>query len=274
MISVVIPTIGSKHLNKTLDLLFKQTIAPKEIILVVPKEYKKKINIVNKKNILIIFTDKKGQVYQRSIGFKKAKYEYVMQLDDDIFLTNTDLISKLVKILLKIGNDSVVAPVLKEINKKTYEYGILKLVIIRLYNYFIRGSKKFYDNFGDISSLGIPCPQIKFPKKKYIQTDWLPGGCVMSKNANLVTEDFYPFEGKAYSEDILHSIIRKKKNIKHYIISDLYAETLSDTNDIKTDFHNQFKIRKFICEYISGNIFRFYIWYFVESIKINLKINV
>ena len=46
MISVVIPTIGSKHLNKTIDHLFKQTVLPDEVILVVPKQYKKEINII------------------------------------------------------------------------------------------------------------------------------------------------------------------------------------------------------------------------------------
>ena len=274
MISVVIPTIGSKHLNKTIDHLFKQTVLPDEVILVVPKQYKKEINIINNKNILIIYTDKKGQVYQRSIGLKNAKYKYVMQLDDDVFLTDRNLISNLIEQLLSVAENSVVAPVIREINKDIFKYGKFKLLMIRLYNYFIRGSRNFYNNFGEISTFGIPCPQINFSEKSNIQTDWLPGGCVMSKKINLVTEDFYPYPGKAYSEDILHSIIRKNNNIKHYLISNLYVETLSDTFNIKTDFYSQYKIRKYICKYISGNVFRFYIWYYLESIKINLKFNV
>ena len=170
-----------------------------------------------------------------------------------------------------LGDNSVIAPVIKEINKKNFKYGIFKLVAIRFYNFFIRGSRKFFYNFGEISTFGIPCPQLNFSKEKYIETDWLPGGCVLSKKNNLVTEDFYPFQGKAYSEDVLHSIIRKKKNIKHYIISNLYAETMSERYDIKAEFYNQYNIRKYICKYISGNLLRFYIWYYVELIKIKLK---
>jgi len=33
--------------------------------------------------------------------------------------------------------------------------------------------------------------------------EWLAGGCVMRKN--LVLEDFYPFAGKAFYEDMIHS---------------------------------------------------------------------
>ena len=107
--------------------------------------------------------------------------------------------------------------------------------------------------------------------KSSTKTDWLPGGCILSQKKNLVTYDFYPYEGKAYSEDILHSIIRKQNNIMHYLISDIYVETYSDTLNIKEDFYKQFKIRKYICNYLSGNVLRFYLWYFIESIKIKFK---
>lgn len=271
MISVVIPTIGSKYLNQTIDYLFKQTILPNEVILVVPKQYKRNINIIDKRNIFIIYSEKKGQVYQRSLGFQNAKYRNVIQLDDDIFLKDKNLIEKLMEKFSGIDNNSVIAPIIKEINKENLQYGKLKLMMIRFYNYFVRGSRNFYNNFGDISSFGIPCPQINLSVKSYIKTDWLPGGCILSQKKNLVTYDFYPYEGKAYSEDILHSIIRKQNNIKHYLVPDLYVETYSDTLNIKEDFYKQFKIRKYICNYVSGSVFRFYLWYFIESIKIKFK---
>ena len=36
----------------------------------------------------------------------------------------------------------------------------------------------------------------------------------MHRKENLITYDFYPYKGKAYSEDIIHSIIMRKKRIK------------------------------------------------------------
>ena len=36
----------------------------------------------------------------------------------------------------------------------------------------------------------------------------------MCYRENLIFEDYYPFQGKAYFEDVIHSILWKKKGIK------------------------------------------------------------
>ena len=51
-----------------------------------------------------------------------------------------------------------------------------------------------------------------FMKSDLIETDWLPGGCILHLKNNLVMFDYYPFKGKAFCEDLIHSHFLKKKN--------------------------------------------------------------
>ena len=70
------------------------------------------------KDILIIRSDKKGQVNQRQYGYKFVKTEYLMHMDDDIFISIKNL-----KILLnqfeKLPRKSSIAPriIIKNNNK-------------------------------------------------------------------------------------------------------------------------------------------------------------
>ena len=82
-LTVVIPTIGEKNLFKTIFYLNNGKFVPKKIIIVVHKTnfLKKNNKILNIKNVTVTKTQKKGQVFQRYTGFKKAKTKYVMQLD-------------------------------------------------------------------------------------------------------------------------------------------------------------------------------------------------
>ena len=54
--------------------------------------------------------------------------------------------------------------------------------------------------------------------KGSLETDWLPGGCVLSYRTDLITEAFFPFQGKAYCEDIIHSLLRKRRGTRHWVV--------------------------------------------------------
>jgi hypothetical protein len=45
------------------------------------------------------------------------------------------------------------------------------------------------------------------------QTEWLPGGCVLQERECLISDNFFPFRGKAYCEDIIHSHLRTLQGI-------------------------------------------------------------
>ena len=43
--------------------------------------------------------------------------------------------------------------------------------------------------------------------------DWLPGGCILHRRENLIVKNYYPFSGKAYAEDLFHSLLLKEKGV-------------------------------------------------------------
>ena len=45
------------------------------------------------------------------------------------------------------------------------------------------------------------------------EVEWLSGACVMHKRENIITSDFYPFSGKVYSEDVIHSFLLRKMEL-------------------------------------------------------------
>ena len=91
-VSVVIPTLGGNHLSNTINFINTGDTIPYEILICIPKEYLHTIDFKLSNNVILIPTEKKGQVYQRSIGFSLAKSEFILQLDDDLKLTSKDII--------------------------------------------------------------------------------------------------------------------------------------------------------------------------------------
>jgi len=85
-LTVVIPTVGEKDLfNVVRKINFYANDRPKMIIIVVYYLNFNKINnkIKEFKNVKILITKKKGQVFQRNEGFKKVTTKYTLQLDAD-----------------------------------------------------------------------------------------------------------------------------------------------------------------------------------------------
>ena len=107
-LSVVIPTLGGTQLADTINALQDSSIRPMEILICIPNSCELLADIDLTDNIKIIRTKKKGQVYQRLIGFNSAKGDYVLQLDDDFFLKN-DAIEKLIRCLNSSDKKTAVA---------------------------------------------------------------------------------------------------------------------------------------------------------------------
>jgi len=104
-VSIVIPTLGGEGLSKTISLINNDIIKPFEIIICIPNEYANNINFTIASNVLVVYTEKKGQVYQRSLGFSQAKSQYVLQLDDDLKISIHDIAILIEELKLK-GNKS------------------------------------------------------------------------------------------------------------------------------------------------------------------------
>ena len=52
------------------------------------------------------------------------------------------------------------------------------------------------------------------PKEGVHDVEWFPGGCVMHFRKNLIAENFFPYEGKAYGEDLLHCYHLTNKGVR------------------------------------------------------------
>ena len=93
-IEIIIPTVSNnKNLLKVLKSISEQNLLPNKIIIVCYKKIK--ITKFNNLNIKIVKSDKKNQVYQRSIGLKylSKNCKILLQLDDRVILEQNAIYS-------------------------------------------------------------------------------------------------------------------------------------------------------------------------------------
>ena len=263
-ISIIIATIGDRDLTPTLESIENSSIEIDEIIVSVPKK-----TIINKRilrdheNVIIHSSKYKGQVHQRIEGFKIAKNEIVVQLDDDIILEKSCL--NLMFDFIKLNQKSAISAHFHDIITKKSIYsregktGFFTFFFLselqnsrnKIYNKIKNGNN--VQQSGDISKSGFETyPDMQKHTKPFI-TGWIPGACVMHYKRNLILSNFFPFTGKAYCEDLYHSIALKKNNIKLYYHPN--AKAYLKIESVKSNFNgfikylkNDFFIRKKLVE--------------------------
>lgn len=270
-ISIVIATLPNISIIRTLECINCSTFEDYEveIIVVVPNDRLNFLEgIKSKYNLLIIGSIKYGQVYQRSLGFHAATGDYVLQLDDDIYV-EFDTIINLTRDLNKLGSGNVVAPVMKD--------RVSGRVGDRLLNLSLKDILK---NTIDYLVYGMPwgkaqqgvCTKYSHARgvdlsiviENLVKVDWLPGGAVMCFKSDLVYDDFYPISGKALFEDLVHSKIRRERGIEHWV--DASQIVMHDDMIVvysNNNFCNAFKIfysdlKKYYwsARILGGNLFR------------------
>lgn len=227
-ISVVIPTLAGDSLIKTVESVCLSELGGMklEVIIVVPEV---KVDTLKRSlknyNVTIIGVKKLGQVFQRSVGFKAASGDVVVQLDDDM-LFEKNLLLDLTKKLISLGNGNLVAPLMKD--------GITGIIGQKAHPRTIKG---FFKNIEDFLIFGLPFDRnIQGVFSVYsrargidpcvyvddlIKVEWLPGGFVMGYKSELIIDDFYQIKGKAFAEDLIHSQIRNSHGLKHWLVRDL-----------------------------------------------------
>ncbi len=268
-ISIVIPTIGNRNLTDTLNSIYQSSLKAEEVILSIPQDTfldKNKFN--HFKNLKIIKSRVKGQVAQRIEGFKVAKNDIVVQLDDDIILERECL--KLMLAFIKRNNNSAVSAHFYDIANRKSIYDKLNTKKYNFLNYIMNGSKVGIS--GIITRSGFETyPNFNFDKK-VISSEWIPGGCVMHQKKNLVLSNFFPYTGKAYCEDLFHSIALKKNNIKLYYHKN--AKAFLEIENIKSNFkiyikhlRADFQIRKKLVEQNKLSKSRMYLVYIIRTIS-------
>ena len=205
-LTTVIATLGGDSLRGTIEALNCGTKVPDEILICIPANEVHKVSDFDFPNVKLIVTETRGQVLQRAIGFKNAKNDIVMQLDDDVCV-DTHCVEQLLKTLNAEGPMVAVAPSFLCMSSGDSIYkrdGNSKL--LPLFYWLVNGKAGYQP--GTIGLSGV-CFGVdpKADGKRIHDVEWVPGGCVVHCRENLVLENYYPFKGKAYGEDLIHSLI-------------------------------------------------------------------
>ena len=266
VVSVVIPTLGEEILEKTIHQLNRGTLVPDEILVCIPGKYVDKTNNIHFDNVTIIETSFSGQVAQRAEGFKKAKGEIVVQLDGDVHLDETCLYS-LVKTLKSMAGKTCVAPVMYDIATGKATSSLLeKNWSNKIYYWIINGSLGFVP--GSISKSGAGMGVVFDPDDeiKY-QVEWMPGGCIAHYRDNLILDNYYPYSGKAFCEDLIHCVLLRKNGCSLIIDAEAncgveipVSENLDLFSYMKEHFSG-YKARKYFVKFSGNSLLRMNLYY-------------
>ena len=213
-ISVVIPTLGGDCLGATLAALNRGTLIPAEILLCIPRDYAHRAEHLTASNVRVHVTDSRGQVAQRADGFRHVAHPIVLQLDDDLSVA-PDCLELLLETLLREGPRAAVSPALidrdtgESLYKKPDRNGLIEALYYRLMN-----GAAGYEQGRVQRSTGAVGVDPERNRQALYHVEWLPGGCVLHYRQNLVLENFYPLPGKAYCEDIIHSLHLTRRGIR------------------------------------------------------------
>ena len=260
-ISVVIPSLGGKPLSDTIKHLNNGSVFPDEIIIVIPKEFKSSSIKIKLKNVKFLFTDQKGQVFQRCEGFKIAKYKYVLQLDDDVFL-HKDCLENLVN---NLNESSSIAPVMCYKNSKESVFDYSNKWFLNFIHWLIHGFKFGSKKMGTVSKSVVPFGHDNIIyENSIVSSEWLAGGCVLHNKKNLIIKNYFPFSGKAYGEDLIHSFFLKQKNISLLLNKKAICyidEFDSSLYNIEKDYNS----KKYYNKLNDINNFRLYVWFYLKK---------
>lgn len=272
-ISVVIPTLGGESLSATIEQLNLGTLIPSEILICIPEAEAFRAKDLPFHNVTVIKTPFRGQVAQRIAGFQKAQGEFVLQLDDDMLL-DKQCLEHLLNALAGGDEKAVVAPsMLSNLSRESPYQKPSNSLMLNLYYWLLNG--KYGYRPGSITQAGTNVGiDLTTSEKNIIEVEWVAGGCLLHRKENLILENFYPFRGKAYSEDLFHSYYLKQKDIKLFICASAYC-FLDCTHIISSMSILEFlqylrmdiKVRTHLVKLLRKSISRMYIYYFIHLLR-------
>ena len=218
-ISVVSPTLGGPSLEATLAALGAGTVVPHEILICIPQREAATLRRLPGENVRIVPTPCRGQVAQRAFGFGLATQALVLQLDDDLHV-DTDCLRLLREAMLERGTAWAVSSALVDLatGQSVYQMPEPAPFMTRLQFRLLNGSQGFQPGRIDRSGGAVGVDPLR-SAQPFHEVDWLPGGCVLHYRKNLVLDDYFPFPGKAYCEDIIHSHHLTSRGIRLGIVS-------------------------------------------------------
>lgn len=269
----MIATLGGEQLIDTISTLNKGSIVPDEVLICIPQDDSYRVQKLSFTNIRVIKTSCRGQVAQRAIGFQKSNGQFVLQLDDDM-LVDKYCVEKLINLAISRNEKIAVAPSLVcESNKQSFYRKPRNKFSLKLYYWLLNGINGY--QAGRITRAGTNVGiDPEFVNKNDVEVEWVPGGCLLHRRENLIFENFYPFKGKAYSEDLYHSYFLRKNHIKLIVctsakcfLDDSINVYIFPISDFFTYVVDDFKARKYFVKLSKKSIIRMYLFYFVVVLR-------
>lgn len=232
MLSVVIPTLGG-NLDAVLIPLYKSTLLPDEVIVCLPNTEHDFCTSVKQHHAKIVYSGVYGQVAQRVCGFKNVSGDFVLQLDDDVSIEPTCLTH-----LMSSLEERVVAAApcwYNAENGAPLHEAKRNGSMSDLYYWTINGKIGYRPGVICKAGTGIGVnPDSVQNKMEHVE--WVSGGCVLHHRRNLILWNYFPYEGKSYSEDLVHSHILRKSGVQLVVNTNARCTTKKHTR-IPLDAH-------------------------------------
>ena len=265
-ISVVIATLGGDVLKKTVAHLNQGQGWPAEILICIPEAEAANADCVAAiENVHVIKTPCRGQVAQRAVGLGMAANLYVMQLDDDVIFPS-DTLKVLYETLLSKGPGHIVAPLfrLQTTGEECTRYhGGLPGLLRNCNASLVCGAKFGKKRLGKISSSGIAFGVVMHSNDaRMTESEWLPGGVALCHKADLITYDYYPFPGKAFSEDLIHSVLWRQQGCRFWTLLDVSAmiDVTIESFDWKSVMA-RYTAHAYVAQLVGGSVWRTRLWF-------------
>ena len=222
-VAVVVASLGGPTLHETIETLNTGGLGPARIFACIPADVHPPSFLEKFDNVRVVRVEGRGQVLQRAEGFRIAHSEawpYILQLDDDLTLLSAEL-DHLLRELQELGSMAALAPVLvsradgtPHIRLRSGLRGVLDSAVAVV----LHGAPWGVQRMGRIApsgkNYGVDPTRMKVDR---MQVDWLPGGCVLHSAANLVVSNYFPFEGKAFGEDVIHSHLLRRHGVALWV---------------------------------------------------------
>jgi len=278
--SVAIASLSRSNINKTIKNLEKLKTRPKELVICFPiynkNNFKFKSNFFT---IKLVYMEKFSQTEQRINAIKNCTSNIVLQMDDDVTFEK-NCIDEMIECLINKSGKNVIGAVLfdKNINDFFYrfKYKFFYQVLRDFYNHYICLAQPGIKKMGTLSKLGLNYgidPRFLPKNLNCFNCEWL-NSFVIGYKKSMLCQFKYPYTGKAYGEDIINSIYRKKNGIKHYVALKAKFTIRKDqkNNNLIIKFSNFIKILRskyYILRMLNGSKIRFLIFipfFFLRSL--------
>ena len=238
MISAVIASLGGPELAATLAALQGGTLAPDEILVCLPAGFEGRASSFASDSVTVRVCSCRGQVAQRAEGFRAVRGDLVLQLDDDLTL-DANCLENLVSALNGLPRPATVAPTMLNRNTQTSVYSRAQSKLRGVFFRLMNGAKGYEPGRVAKSGFGMGVDATG-ESGQVIPVEWLPGGCALHRRKNLFLGAFFPFPGKAFCEDLMHSAELVLRGVSLFIVSDAKCY-LDDGEEIAPGFLNLLK---------------------------------